>query len=176
MLNIRGLVSDLITEKLRMERQVTVVYRAVVAEIFMDIVKHTPQFSGNLVRNWQIEFKGYPGTYTRLPDHPENVRPFVAYRMMERKNGKPFQKGDDPAVSETIDRELLTLSDLHWNTRVRIVNNTPYADDVEAGMGPDGLQIRPENLHYGKVAMTNYAYAKYSKPNSIIQIIKREGG
>ena len=156
MIQIRGLVEELMTEKARQERKVTAIYRAVIAEIFIDIVKHTPQFSGNLTQNWQIEFTGYPGGYNRSPDYlGPQASANVAYHMADRRLGGARKMGDDPSVSETVDRELPVLGDVHWNTRVRIVNRTPYADDVQAGIGPNGRPIRDENLHYGKVAMVN---------------------
>jgi len=178
MINIRGLVQDLMTEKARQEQKVNQIYRQVVAEIFTDIVKHTPQFSGNLTSNWQIEFFGYPASgYHRSHRYLGKKRSTAAaYKLAEEKFGGPFRRGDNPAVGETLDRELPILADLRWNMKVRIINKTPYADDVEAGAGPNGTNIRDENLTYGKVAMANYAYAKYSRANNIVKIIKSAGG
>jgi hypothetical protein len=70
--------------------------------------------------------------------------------------------GDDPAVSTTLARELAKVADIRWNSKVQLVNYTPYASEVEAGTGPNGKPIRKENYKYGQIAMAAYVVTKYS--------------
>jgi hypothetical protein len=72
-------------------------------------------------------------------------------------------------VSLALDRELDQLQYIRWNTKVSFVNRTPYASQVEEGLGPldeFGRQtyIREVNklASYGGVAMLGYVEMKYS--------------
>ena len=67
--------------------------------------------------------------------------------------------GDDPAVSRS-NKELAKLSTIKWNSHVSIVNNTPYAQEIQDAPG-NGIKIRPVNLLGGEVAMANYVRMKY---------------
>ena len=154
--------------------------------IFRDLVEHTPQWSGNLASNWYIEVGGaYSGTshYKRASMYAEKLPPGKA-------DPEPYSAGMDPAVSATLNRALGELdldefaafkntrnygsltsgavSRIRWNSTIRIVNTTPYAEDVEAGVAPEGTKgIRDVNLFHGPnvpahgVAMVQYVQNKY---------------
>lgn len=165
--NLKGFMRKLDLTEARQMRKITDTYRNIVREIFIDIVAHTPQFTGNLVYGWQIVFgpwqEGLPEMFT--PSERKDYR--KAYRKDE---WEPYERGDDPAVGDVLDRELAKLNLLKWNSNVRIVNNVEYAAEVDAGQGPEGRPIRPENLYYGKVFMTSYAEVKYSRLRNLVKI------
>jgi hypothetical protein len=107
-----------------------------------------------------------------------NPTPFVTDSERERKfkdyrsgNFEPFQRGDDPAVQATLDRELAKLKDIRYNSLVKFVNPVEYAEDVDQGIGPSSRNIRPENLYYGKVFMASYAEVKYGKLKNLVRIV-----
>lgn len=147
-----------------LEGRVTKIHRALVKSIFTDLVTFTPQWSGNAASNWYITFKGMPAKYNEIEGY---VPPYMwdsATQMTE-----PYQLGMDPVVRDTVARESLLLNDIKWNTKVTIVNTTPYAEDLENNIGPMGendyepREIRDVNFHpnYGKVAMIAYVETKY---------------
>lgn len=168
MANLRDYMGRLDLTLARQEQRVTQTYRDLIEAIFVDIVKHTPQFSGNLAQGWQIVFGPYSATAINTYSDAERKQ---LVRESKRDEFDPYERGDDPAVSVTLDRELPKLSAVRWNSKVSIVNSISYAEDVDAGNAPDGTQgIRPENLYYGKVFMTSYAEVKYSKLKNLVRI------
>ena len=135
-------------ERLRAKAKITEGVRRVVAGVFKDVVTTTPQYSGNLVSNWQIVFGAWGAQY----------KPIAGYGI---KTSTPYMRGDNPAVSNTLDRELWKLDNLRWNSKVRIQNSAPYAEEVEAGEGPKGHDLREENLVGGQVLMAEMTAMKY---------------
>lgn len=145
---LEGMLDKLKKHNLLVKGQVAAVKRNLVKDVFTDLVKGSPQWSGNLASNWYIEFHGNKGFYNPIIDlEPDRV--------------EPYQLGDDPTVTNTLNRELGKIGQIKWNSKVQIVNYTPYATEVEEGIGPRGAQIRPENYKYGQIAMVGYVMIKY---------------
>lgn len=161
MLKVRGtqaFLAKLRKDKALLEGRVTKTHQKLVTMMFTDLVKHSPQWSGNLTENWYIEYKGVRGSYRETPSYVDLMKQSGLPVGFE-----PYKMGDDPAVSNTLNRELAKVSGIRWNTKVTFVNHTPYASDVEEGEGPHGRPIRDENklASYGGVAMVGYIDMKY---------------
>lgn len=152
MTGIEGMMAKLKRHELLVKGKIAETKRRLVTDIFTDLVKGSPQWSGNLASNWYIEFTGSKGSY----------RPVAGYSDNNWQRDEPYQLGDDPAVTSTLDRELPKVSQIKWNTNVKLVNYAPYALEVEAGTGPDGKPIREENYRYGQIAMVGYVSTKYN--------------
>lgn len=176
-LEIRGmqsLIKKLQVDKLRLEKKLNMTHRKIVEIIFTDIVEHTPQWSGNLVSNWYIEFHGRQGKYKRSPAYKTYDNVASLYNA-SKGDLAPYAMGDEPNVTDTIAREVLAnLPLIRWNSIVTITNKTPYAQDVENNIGPDGKNIRPENLiaSYAPLAMVGYATMKYSNLRNLKGALK----
>lgn len=167
--NLRGYMDRLDLTEVRAKKQVTDTYRRIIEAIFTDIVEHTPQFTGNLASGWQIVFGPHGVNPTPLYTDEERKASFESYRA--GSGFEPYEYGDDPAVGYTLDRELAKLKDIRYNSIVKFVNPVEYADDVDAGKGPNGHSIREENLYYGKVFMASYAQVKYGKLKNLVKIV-----
>lgn len=150
--NMRGFIAKLKKHKLLVEGNIAATHRRLVRDAFTDLVKGSPQWSGNLASNWYIEFHGIKGSYRPSPEYSES--------QWQRED--PYQVGDDPAVTNTLARELVKLPQIRWNSKVQLVNYAPYAASVEDGEGPSGKPIRDENYKYGQIAMAGYVQTKYS--------------
>jgi len=145
-----------------LENKVAETHRRVVKHVTIDLITFTPQWSGNAASNWYITFTGMPAAYSELPEYQP---PY----LWSPTDYEPSQMGADPVVQDTIRRELLKLPKIRWNTKVTIVNKTPYAEDMENNIGPMGefddapRDFREVNLHpnYGRVAMVAYVETKY---------------
>ena len=124
-------------------------HRTLGRKVFTDLVVNSPQWSGNLASNWYITSGSY--------------KPIAGYSSTEWYNQNPYAKGDDPAVSMTLMREVPKLQSLTYKDKIVIGNRTPYASDIEAGIGPNGKMIRDDNKfsEYGGVAMLAYVDMKY---------------
>lgn len=151
---LNSLLAKIEKHKLLMHKTVTERKRRLVEMVLTDLVQGSPQWSGNLASNWYIEFHGNTGSYS----------PIGNYSKTDWKTNPHYERGADPAVSQTLARELPKLSGIRWNSKVQIVNYTPYAREVEQGIGPGGWKgIRPENYKYGQIAMAEYVKMKYSR-------------
>ena len=165
MIKITGL--DALTAKLAkaqvmMEQKVAEVVEKKLRLVFTDLVKSTPQYTGNLASNWYIEL-GDKSPYRQLPEY----KPPGGWVKWD----EPYEMGKDPAVSNTLDREFAKLQNLRTylfsssEHKIKLVNTSPYAEAVEANQGPDNLPIRAVNIHpeYAAVAMKGYTILKYGK-------------
>ena len=169
---LRGLLDKATYAQLQLERKVTLQYRELLTHMFSDLIAVTPQWTGNLARNWQVQFTGVG--QARYMDRSD---------WMQSKYGRTaaYKMGMDPAVSETLRRELPKFDRIQHNTKVTFVNRTPYAEEVSRGLGPlvaDGratrakragkkkgqrYNIRQVNLGpAGDVLMLNYVKMKYN--------------
>lgn len=156
-LDIATLMKRVIKNKEKLLTNVTAAKRNLVVAVFTDIVNLTPQFSGNLASNWKIEVAGRQAGYSKIAN----------YRVRDwRKTPKQYKMGDSPATTRAF-KELNKVDDIRWNSRVSIVNYTPYAEDIQnatvrgSGNVTDGFTVRPVNTLNGEVAMVNYARMKY---------------
>lgn len=125
---LQGMIDRATYAKLQAEKTVTYEYRNLLYNMFHDVVAGTPQWSGNLATNWGIEILGAPKV--RYREHPAYMHSFFSRLAVHKM-------GDDPAVRDTLNRELPKLNNLKWNSKVTFVNRTPYADDVSRGIGPE---------------------------------------
>lgn len=164
---LRDYMSRLDLTEARVKHKITDTYRKIIKEILVDIVTHTPQFTGNLARGWQVVFGPYSAQDVAFVSDDERRQ---LYREYRKGDFDPFEMGDDPAVEVVLQRELKKLKDIRYNSLVKIVNTVEYADDVDDGKGPGNRNIRPENLHYGKVFMVTRAEIKYGKLSNLIKI------
>lgn len=159
MLTRTGNAKKLIDGFERIEQDLNRRHQALVRAILTDLVTHSPQWSGNLASQWQVEFTGRKARYSPTITASQKK----AYRAQTA-----FAMGDDPAVASTLLRESDKIDQLTYKMPVRIVNRTPYAGDVEQGMEQDGQmpggnRLRPENLlkFYGGIGMIGYVDMKY---------------
>lgn len=153
--------------------QLQATHQRLVKDIFTDLVTNTPQYTGNLARNWTIEFTGVPGKPYGESVERRMIRT-EGFRAYNADTIEVYEAGSDPAVSLTLNRELKKIPLIKYNTIVTMRNTTPYAEEVEANYGPDGLEIRPENIHptYGKVAMVGYVEMKYRQLSTLRRRVK----
>lgn len=154
--NIQALIDDIERQKLRMLGQITAGVRAVAAAIFTDLVQNTPQYSGNLVLNWRIAFGPWTANYRQSPSYGVRTK-------------NPYKRGDNPAVAEALESELFKLDSARWNSKIRITNTAPYADEVEAGKGPGGQKLRAVNLTNDGVVMASVISLKYQLGGAAVQ-------
>lgn len=171
MLQIKGsqeFIRKLKRDKMRIEKSVAETHRRIVKHVFTDLVTLTPQWTGNLAWNWSIDFAGHTGSYEQLPGYTP------PWEFDVTESDPPFQRGADPAVDMTLERELAKLPAIRWNTKVTIRNYAPYAEDVEMGIGPPDEFGQPRDIRevnmlksYGGVAMKGYIEMKYSKLNTL---------
>ena len=147
---LSGLLKKLERHQARVKRGIATEKAKLARKVFVSVVEGSPQWSGNLAQNWNLELGTARGRYQAVMGYnPENW-----YRP------EPFQAGDDPATTIAL-YTLPKLTQLKWNTPIRITNYTPYAAQVEAGQGPNGRPIRPDNYRYGQIAMVGYAMLKF---------------
>lgn len=149
----------------RHELTVTRAYQNFIRTVFTDIVQHTPQWSGNLASNWRIEVGRYWQGRVRY-DQLSTYKNDGSYKSIN----EPFSAGLNPAVDDALLEAEYSIQNIKWNSRIRIVNYTPYAEDVEVGLPPeDSGGFRDKNLFHGPnvpahgIAMVAYAEMKYQK-------------
>lgn len=106
-------------------------------EVLKTAVKVSPQFSGNLAANWQLELTSTGGTR------------YLPYAM--RSPGFNWRKVTNSAKHKVGDTEALEynlryvndfpLENLKWNSRIKLVNHAPQLELWESGQ----IAPRPEN-------------------------------
>lgn len=140
---------------LRAQGRVTEDLQERVLTMFVDLLQVTPQWSGNLVSNWQIVVGGQ----TRAQAYQELPNKSIAWGRIG-----VHKMGDQEAVDYTLSRELPRINTIRWNSKLAFVNVAPYAEEVQRGQGPDGRAIRDVNKDaVGSVMMATYIATKYNK-------------
>lgn len=148
-------------DRLRLEKRLNNEFRRLVKDVFTDLVTLTPQWSGNLTLNWYIMTGSQQASYQESPSKAL----FWPHAALRENGLEPLFKGYAPTVDEVLGREVPKINNIRWNTKVTLVNPTPYADEVEGSAEP----IRRHNWtgNYGKVALLTYINVKYSNPSVI---------
>ncbi len=140
-------------------------HQNLVRNMLRDLVVNTPQWTGELAQHWAIEFHGHTAPSAIMRFTKESADPWEAYS----EGWRPYMKGMNPAVGDTLAREFAKIPEIRYNSKVAFVNNMPYAAEVEQGLGPNGRPIRDVNLNsaYGEGIMLGYLAAKYSNKREI---------
>lgn len=156
---IEAAIQKLRKHKLLIPGKIAQTKRNLVYAVWVDLIKNTPQWSGNLVSNWAIEVSGRIGGYNELksyyPPYAFSTKEWIA------ENGQPKKRGDDIDYMLLFGKNLVDT--IKWNSKVTIKNYADYASEVDQTIGPLGRPIRQVNIHpnYGKVAMVGYVETKY---------------
>lgn len=147
---LNQLLLKLDRHKLRVQKSIAKAKVDLATRVFTDVVEGSPQWSGNLAANWDIEVGASKASYS----------PIAGYSVTDWNKGDKYEAGHPLAVSMAMSN-LGKLSEVKWNSKINVVNYTPYGPEVEAGNGPNGRPIRPENYVYGQIAMVAYAMMKH---------------
>lgn len=163
--NTQAFMRKLKKDGIDLTNKVNDTHRRICRHIFTDLVKTTPQYTGNLARNWTISFTGTPPAAYQQSVERRFIEAEGLKAYLYEVNGEIYQAGDDPAVGYMLrpNGELAKIAKIRYNTIVTFTNTTPYAEEVAAGYGPNGAPLRPENQlqGYGGAIMTNYIEMKY---------------
>lgn len=155
---VRQTLAELKSAKLKIEVAAAQRYRNLVEVMFIDIVSHTPQYTGNLAANWVIAV-GVGNTSGAGASFQQVFDP------VDRQSAS--EAGDDEAIEVALSRSTEALARIRYNSDVAIINTASYAEEVDAGISPAGTRIRKVNKYYGSyvpphgVAMAAYVEMKY---------------
>lgn len=149
--------------KKQMKDELDKQFSAKVRLMFRDLIKVTPQWSGNYAANWYISedanFAGY--TPTVMKGHTRYT--------------EAGQAGDARGTAPSINRSNFQSKKLNYTKPVYFINNTPtlfdedtanpsvvgYSQPYPGANYPEITKVRPENLVDGKVVLSSYLKAKY---------------
>lgn len=127
------------------EREISAAFAAWAMKVFRGITEGTPQWSSDLVRNWNYSINQPDYSYSETPQK-ELMKDLWMGNLLA-----PLQRGDQFGVSFAIARAQ-TSRQPTWRDMVFITNNTPVAPAAEN----QTVYIRPVNLIDGRVAMIKY--------------------
>jgi len=151
-----GNIDPVFAELLRLvQENLDAQFREKVAAIFRTLVVYTPQWSGDLASNWQMNLTGQ-ATYLRWAGKVEWT-PEVA------KRGPFFSMGLTPASDYAL-KQAQTL-EYHYTQSVFLVNATPLtlaAKTVTSDSDGKTKNLRPENLINGGKALIAFVKGEYS--------------
>lgn len=136
-------------------------FRRQILVMFNDLVRHSPQWSGDFASNWWATSKSGGGSYTPIA--------FKGHTSSHKDN--IHQMGDYETIANTLRRANGIV--VNYKFPMYFVNHTPLAflDDYVYGEGqpyPGAhmsayQKVRPQNLVGGTVALGAYLAGKYSK-------------
>lgn len=121
-------------------------------KLFEELVRGTPQWTGDLTSAWNYSINYPDETYSPIPNKSEN--------QQQWSKADVFYRGAEPAVSVALAKAA--GENPTWRDIVYFENPAPIAESVE------NLQvlIRPVNLMNGRVAMVGYLLDKHSQGGS----------
>lgn len=126
----------------RVEDSVNAQVVAKLKAIFRDAVKATPQWSGNMAFNWTVNLGWAKGDYIPIPN-------YLDPKTWESRHADfpHYRKGLNPALEGAVAKAFTPEFSFHSKAylfaqrertkhRFNITNVTPYAAEVEEGIGP----------------------------------------
>lgn len=133
-------------------------YRSYIFRMYVELLLITPQYSSDLVSNWDIELESSPGRgYVRHADKQEYEHGMTA----------PHAAGDqDAGLNAAKMRGLRRLQDLrYYGQPVYFVNPSFLEIDSPLVVGPDGVQeLRDANVIFAWASISTYLQARYGAP------------
>lgn len=163
-------MTDKAKKKLRGKATATV--QAQILRVLNDAVKVSPQWSGDFAFNWQISTNAYGAGYLEYfkvdpwknlqwwdvgaESTPKDKKEFAANNY----DNKPMAKyaGSPKILALALSRNAEMVSNVKWNTKVKLVNLSPSADIVN---DPNTHIRRVNQVVPGNVGVLAYLKAKY---------------
>lgn len=133
-------------------------YRSYIYRMYVELLLITPQYSSDLVSNWDIELEGSPGRgYVRHPDKQEYERGMTALH----------EAGDlSDGLNTAKMRGLRRLQGLrYYGQPVYFVNPSFLDIDSPLVIGPDGVQeLRDANVIFAWASISSYLQERFGAP------------
>lgn len=172
LLNIPNWQSMTLAARKRIQSRATVYVRSRIKRVFEDAIRVSPQWSGNFAANWNIETNAF-GTvgYNKV----KKVDPWQTLKWWDTgaNNGKvtDVQKdhnekykgqwaryaGDTDAIKFARGQVYEKIADIKWNTKVKLVNKSPIADQIEDG----SVKLRRVNMVHGTLGVLAYLKSEH---------------
>lgn len=127
-------------------------YRAIVYKMFEELLRVSPQYSGDFASNWVI----LAGNGHGDPGHKQ----WPLKDSLDVKQ-QPFRAGDPLAIGYA--RSQAVRVPFSYKDKVYFVNSTPLHFTETTVTGPDGktMNLRPENLIPVATMLNSYLKAKF---------------
>lgn len=144
-------------QKARIKQGAANYVRSIATNILRDLVLNTPQWSGNTAANWAIKLNY--GEDAQQIDRP------VDYDWKDLIGNAHF-KGDREALRTALNNNSASIKAIKYNSKIRIVNNGDYADDLLLKSEED-LKLRKGNFIPGDVMAIKYVTNKYKLTSNL---------
>ena len=127
------------------EEKATNYVKKICANLLYDAAMASPQWSGDYASRWRIATTRTPMYGSRL-----KVRP---WQLID----EPHQRGDEEAIDIAVSRGMGSIDKLRWNMNIRLINDVPVADKLEAGQ----VNLRPVNKLSPEMSVVSYLKMNY---------------
>lgn len=139
-------------------------YRSQIMKMFWELLLITPQYSSDMVFNWDIETdESAARGYMRSSEKQE----FIAGKGA--KPAAPHEAGDqDAGLMATYFRGLRRMQDItYYGQPVYFVNASMLEIDTPLVIGPDGVQeLRDSDVIFAWASITSYLQDRFGAPRS----------
>lgn len=133
--------------------KVNLVYRAFVSDVLTELVKNTPQWSGDLAASWRVQASG-----VTVRTGGSDISPFKS-KPIERP--APHFRGDDPALAYALAVNDEVIQSIRYNTHVTIFNENKTGPIIDNPCMEE-LWLRPGNFIAGDVMAVAHTIAKFN--------------
>lgn len=136
-------------------------YRQKIMAMYVELLLVTPQYSSDMVSNWDIEVEGASGRdYVRSSEKEDFV-------FGEGGHKAPHEAGDqDAGFTASKMRGLRRMQDItYYGQPVYFVNSAMLEIDTPLIIGPDGVQeLRDSIVIFAWASITSYLQERYGAP------------
>lgn len=137
-------------------------YRSRIMRMYWELLKINPQYSSDMVSNWDIEVESSPGRgYVRSLEKQE----FTAEKGA--KPAAPHEAGEEDAgFKSAYARGLRRMQDVrYYGQPVYFVNPTLLDIDSPLIIGPDGVQeLRDSDVIFAWASISSYLQERFGAP------------
>jgi hypothetical protein len=128
------------------DRDISDAFRDWTRKVYWELLWGTPQFSSDLVRNWNYSLNAPDNSYSESPQ-----------KKLMGLLDEPLQMHDMFGMQFAF-QNMLGQTPPTWRDAVYFTNATPIAEQVEDHI----IYLRPVNLVNGKVIMIQHLQQKYN--------------
>lgn len=136
-------------------------YRRHIMAMYRELLLITPQYSSDMVGNWDIETDNTRSRgYVRSAEKED-------FEATQGTHQAPHEAGDqDAAFNSAYARGLRRMQDVtYYGQPVYFVNPTLLDIDTPLIIGPDGVQeLRDANVIFAWASITSYLQERYGAP------------
>ena len=157
-LNLNAFTNQTEAARSRIKQRATDYVQHTAHKVLKEVLAKSPQFTGDYAFNWVLEFGGSGTKFSHFGQYDDRFK-WQDWRKVPNQKRRGLGHPVAVQANLAVQNPASNLANIHWNSKIRLVNYAPVAASIEAG----GVDYRPQNSGAPVTGMRAYIKTKFPR-------------